>query len=67
MLSPKGTPMKITGVKVFQLYPGCDESGNRTGKHWNFVFVKVYTDAGIDGVGEAFTSGKAKTTEAAVY
>ena len=59
--------MKITGVKVFHLYPGTDESGNRRGKYWNFVFVKVYTDAGIDGVGEAFASGKAKTTEAAVY
>ena len=59
--------MKITGVKVFHLYPGIDESGNRRGKYWNFVFVKVYTDAGIDGVGEAFASGKAKTTEAAVY
>ena len=58
--------MKITGVKVFHLYPGADESGNRRGKYWNFVFVKVYTDAGIDGVGEAFASGKAKTTEAAV-
>ena len=59
--------MKITGVRVFHLYPGTDESGNRRGKYWNFVFVKVYTDAGIDGVGEAFASGKAKTTEAAVY
>ncbi len=59
--------MKITGVRVFHLYPGVDESGNRRGKYWNFVFVKVYTDAGIDGVGEAFASGKAKTTEAAVY
>ena len=58
--------MKITEVKVFHLYPGADESGNRRGKYWNFVFVKVYTDAGIDGVGEAFASGKAKTTEAAV-
>ena len=28
------------------------------GKHWNFVFVKVYTDAGIDGVGEGFASGR---------
>ena len=59
--------MKITGVRVFHLYPGTDESGNPRGKYWNFVFVKVYTDAGIDGVGEAFASGKAKTTEAAVY
>ena len=58
--------MKITAVKVFHLYPGADESGNPRGKYWNFVFVKVYTDAGIDGVGEAFASGKAKTTEAAV-
>ena len=58
--------MKITEVKVFHLYPGADESGNPRGKYWNFVFVKVYTDAGIDGVGEAFASGKAKTTEAAV-
>jgi len=59
--------MKITGVKVFHLYPGANESGERRGKYWNFVFVKVYTDSGIDGLGEGFASGKAKTTEAAVY
>ncbi len=58
--------MKITRVKVFLVNPG---KRVRYGTGWgkNLVIVKVYTDAGIDGVGEAFATGKAKTTEAAVY
>jgi len=51
--------LSLRDIKVFHLYPGVDaESGDRRGKHWNFVFVKVYTDAGIDGVGEGFASGR---------
>ncbi|MSU73326.1 MAG: mandelate racemase/muconate lactonizing enzyme family protein [Opitutus sp.] len=58
--------MKITGVKVFLVNPG-QRVKYGTGWGKNLVIVKVYTDAGIDGVGEAFATGKAKTTEAAVY
>jgi len=38
--------------------------------HWlgkNTILVKIYTDEGIDGIGEAFGTGKAQTTEAALY
>jgi galactonate dehydratase len=58
--------MKITGLKVFVV-----NSGGRV--HWgtgygtNWIFVKIYTDEGISGLGEAFGSGKAKTTETAFY
>ena len=58
--------MKITGLKVFLLNPGNKVSfGTGWGK--NTILVKVYTDEGIDGVGEAFGTGKAKTIEAALY
>ena len=58
--------MKITHLKVFLLNPGKRVSyGTGWGKNW--ILVKVYTDEGIDGVGEAFGTGKAKTTEAAIY
>lgn len=58
--------MKITHLKVFLLNSGQKVSfGTGWGKNW--VLVKVYTDEGIDGVGEAFATGKAKTTEAALY
>jgi galactonate dehydratase len=57
--------MKITAVKVFLVNPG---ERVRYGTGWgkNLVVIKVYTDAGVDGVGEAFATGKAKTTEAAI-
>ncbi|MBI4625653.1 MAG: mandelate racemase/muconate lactonizing enzyme family protein [Verrucomicrobia bacterium] len=58
--------MKITGVKVFLVNPG-ERVSYGTGWSKNLVLVKVYTDAGIEGVGEAFATGKARTTEAAVY
>ncbi len=58
--------MKITHVKVFHVNPGLHVSFG-TGWSKNYVLVKVYTDEGIDGIGEAFGTGKAKTTEAAVY
>ena len=48
--------MKITGLKVFVA------NVQRT----NFVFVKLYTDAGIDGVGEATLEWKTKTVVAAL-
>ena len=38
--------MKITDVKTFLIHPG-------TGKNW--LFVKVETDAGVHGWGEAYT------------
>ena len=58
--------MKITHIRVFLINPGRRVSyGTGWGK--NTVLVKVYTDEGIEGVGEAFGTGKAKTTEAALY
>ena len=48
--------MKITGLKTFIA------NASRT----NFVFVKVYTDSGIDGVGEATLEWRAKTLIAAI-
>ncbi len=58
--------MKITGLKVFLINPGNRVSyGAGWGK--NTILVKVYTDSGIAGLGEAFGTGKAKTTEAAIY
>ena len=48
--------MKITGLKTFVA------NASRT----NFVFVKLYTDAGIDGVGEATLEWRTKTVLAAV-
>jgi len=58
--------MKITGLKVFLVNPG-EKVSYGTGWSKNLVIVKVYTDADIDGVGEAFATGKAKTTEATLY
>jgi galactonate dehydratase len=58
--------VKITHLQVFLINPGHKVSyGTGWGK--NTVLVKVYTDEGIDGVGEAFGTGKAKTTEAALH
>ncbi len=57
--------MKITGLRVFLINPQRSVTfGTGWGK--NTVLVKIYTDAGIDGLGEAFGTGKAKTTEAAL-
>ncbi len=49
-------PMKITAQKVFVA------NAQRT----NFVFVKLYTDDGIEGVGEATLEWKTKTVVAAL-
>jgi galactonate dehydratase len=48
--------MKITGQKIFVA------NASRT----NFVFVKLYTDSGIDGVGEATLEWKTQTVVAAI-
>jgi galactonate dehydratase len=47
--------MQITGLRPFFVNPGGIASWG-TGHVKNYVFVKVYTDAGIDGLGEAFHS-----------
>lgn len=58
--------MKITHLRVFFINPGRKVSfGSGWGK--NTILVKVYTDDGIDGIGEAFGTGKARTIEAAIY
>ena len=48
--------MKVTDVKVFKV--DCFRT--------NWVFVKVYTDSGLDGVGEATLEYKEKALEGAV-
>jgi len=48
--------MRVTGLKVFVA------NASRT----NFVFVKLYTDDGIDGVGEATLEWRTKTVVAAL-
>ena len=48
--------MRITGLKVFVA------NVSRT----NFVFVKLYTDEGIEGVGEATLEWKTRTVVAAL-
>jgi galactonate dehydratase len=47
--------MKIAAVKTFMVNPGHRVPWG-TGYGKNYAFVKVYTDAGIDGLGEAFHS-----------
>ncbi len=48
--------MKITNMKTF-IYRAA----------WNWLFVKIETDEGISGWGEATTQGAAKATEAAIH
>jgi galactonate dehydratase len=45
--------MKVSDVKTFLVYPGSRRVGVIGGKHW--LFVKVETDEGIHGWGEAYT------------
>lgn len=56
-------------MKITDITPILINSGGRvsygTGFSKNWVLVKVTTDEGIYGIGEAFGTGKAKTTEAA--
>ncbi len=58
--------MKITGLKTFLINEG-QRVPFGTGWAKNWVLVKIYTDEGLEGLGEAFGTGKAKTTEAALY
>lgn len=58
--------MKITRLEVFLVNPGRPVSFG-TGWGQNTILVKVNTDSGISGLGEAFETGKAKTIESALY
>jgi galactonate dehydratase len=49
--------LKITDVRTFVVDTGSDE---------NFVFVKIYTNAGITGLGEATLTGVAATVAQAI-
>ncbi|HEY5551704.1 MAG TPA: enolase C-terminal domain-like protein [Opitutaceae bacterium] len=55
----KALNLKITGLKTFVVDtgPGSDE---------NYVFVKVFTDKGVVGLGEGTMTGKARTVAAAI-
>lgn len=65
--------MKITAVKTFLIHVGASHaehskptasySGNLTGTR-NWFFVKIYTDAGVVGIGEC--SGWPRVVETAV-
>lgn len=57
--------MTITDLKLFYVNPGLKTSFG-TGWNANFLLVKVFTDEGIYGVGEAFHTGKDKATEGAL-
>jgi galactonate dehydratase len=49
--------VKITDLRVFVVNPGHSVSfGTGWGKNW--IFVKISTDAGVDGIGEAFGTGQ---------
>jgi L-alanine-DL-glutamate epimerase-like enolase superfamily enzyme len=57
--------MKITELQLFYINRGRRASFG-TGWNVNYLLVKVYTDEGIYGVGEAFHTGKDKATEGAL-
>jgi len=48
--------MKITNIKTFIYHT-----------HWNWLFVKMETDEGITGWGEATTHGQEKSVEATIH
>ena len=49
--------MTITDLKTFVVNPGHRVSfGTGWGKNW--IFVKLYTDQGLEGVGEVFSTGQ---------
>ena len=50
-------PMKITDIKTFLVGTGGPEGGGR-----NWVYVKVETDQGIYGIGEAYSVGPDEAT-----
>jgi galactonate dehydratase len=58
-------------VKITDIVPILINTDGRvswgTGFSKNWVLVKVVTDEGINGIGEAFGTGKAKTTETAFH
>ena len=57
--------MKITEIKLFYINPGIRTSFG-TGWSANYLLIKIFTDEGIYGVGEAFRTGKDKATEGAL-
>jgi len=55
----KALNLKITGLKTFVVDTGPDTDEN-------YVFVKIYTNQGITGLGEGTMTGKARTVAAAI-
>ena len=55
----KALNLKITGLKTFVVDTGA-------GSDENYVFVKIYTNKGIVGLGEGTMTGKARTVAAAI-
>lgn len=55
----KALDLKITGLKTFVVNAGADSDENH-------IYVKVYTNKGIVGLGEGTMTGKAATTAAAI-
>lgn len=55
----KALNLKITGLKTFVVDTGKDNDEN-------YVFVKIYTDKGIVGLGEGTMTGKERTVAAAI-
>ncbi len=54
--------MKITDLRTFTVgIPGADGAPKN-----NWVFVKVYTDEGVTGLGEGHVASKERATEAAI-
>lgn len=49
--------MKITRIETLLVHPD----------HRNLVFVKVHTDEGIIGIGEAYSAGPDRATEAVIH
>lgn len=49
--------MKITGIKTFPI----------SAHGWSFLFVKVETDEGIDGIGESTLTWQERSVEAALH
>lgn len=55
--------MKITSIKTFLVRPTLPAGEARSGWGRNFLFVKVNTDEGIHGIGEAYSCGPDDATE----
>lgn len=55
----KALNLKVTGLKTFVVDTGPDSDEN-------YVFVKIYTNQGITGLGEGTMTGKARTVAAAI-